>query len=190
MTKIVLVRPGSTDYDHQQRIQGNLDVPLNRQGSVEVAKLIEELGGLPIEAVYSPSCEPAHQTAKTLAAALHLKCRKLDQMKNLNHGLWQGMRIDEVRRKYPRVYRQWQEQPQSVQPPEGETVDQAIHRIQTAMAKLLKKHKEGMIALVLPEPIASLVRQHLDHGELGDLWKASLGHGRWELCDVPSSVTA
>ncbi len=190
MTQIILIRPGSTDYDQEQRIQGDLDVPLNRQGNREVAKLIRELGGLPIVAVYAPPCEPAYQTAQSLAGALDVKCRKLDRMKNLNHGLWQGMRINEVRRKYPRAYRQWQEQPQSVQPPEGETLEQAARRIETAVAKLLKKHKEGMIALVLPEPMASLVRSHLDHGELGDLWKATLGHGHWELCDVRPPVVA
>jgi len=184
MTQIILVRPGSTDYDQQQRIQGDLDVPLNPQGNVEVAQLVEELRKLPIEAVYAPPCEPAHQTAQSLSVALGVKCRKLDRMKNLNHGLWQGMRVEEVRRKYPRAYRQWQDQPENVQPPAGETLEQATRRIDAAMTKLLKKHKEGTIALVLPEPMASLVRRWLDHGELGNLWKATQGHGHWELCDV------
>lgn len=190
MTQIVLIRPGSTDYDEQQRIQGDLDVPLNRQGNVEVAKLVEELKKLPIEAVYAPPSEPAFQTARSLAEALNVKCKKLDRMTNLNHGLWQGMKVDEVRRKYPRAYRQWQEQPDNVQPPAGETVEQATHRMEAAMAKLLKKYKEGMIALVLPEPMASLVRRYLDHGELGDLWKAAQVHGRWEVCEVGPSVVA
>ncbi|MBN1588436.1 MAG: histidine phosphatase family protein [Pirellulales bacterium] len=190
MTQIVLVRPGSTDYDEQQRIQGNLDVPLNQQGNAEVAKLVKELSHLPIAAVYAPPCEPAYQTARSLAEALDVKCRKLDRMTNLDHGLWQGMRIADVRRKYPRAYRQWQDQPQSVQPPEGENIEQAVHRIAAVMTKVLKKHKDGMIALVLPEPMASLVRCHLDHGELGDLWKAAQGHGYWEFCDVRPPVIA
>lgn len=190
MTQIVLVRPGSTDYDEEQRVQGDLDVPLNRRGSEEVAKLVEEIKNMPIEAVYAPPCEPAQQTAKLLAAALEVKYRKLEKMKNLNHGLWQGMRVDEIRRKYPRVYRQWQEQPESVRPPDGETLDEASSRIAAALTKLMKKHKEEMIALVLPEPMASLVRRHFDHGELGDLWKASQDHARWELCDARPPVIA
>ena len=35
------------------------------------------------------------------------------------------------------------------------------------MTKLLKRHKEGVIALVLPEPLASLVRRYFDHGRVG-----------------------
>ena len=36
MVQIVLIRPGSTDYDEQGRIQGTLDIPLNDQGADEV----------------------------------------------------------------------------------------------------------------------------------------------------------
>jgi len=190
ISQIILIRPGSTDYDQEERIQGNLDIPLNEQGSAEVARMIGELAGHRIDAVYAPACEPARQTAQAIAAALKVKCRKLDRMQNLDHGLWQGMKIEEVRRKQARVYRQWQEQPESVQPPEGETLEHAEQRMEAAMAKLMKRHKEGVIALVLSEPMASLVRRYLDHGRLGDLWKASSVHGQWEVIDVGSPATA
>jgi probable phosphoglycerate mutase len=190
MSQIILIRPGSTDYDQDERIQGNLDIPLNERGGAEVARIIDELAGRAINAIYSPACEPARQTAQAIAAALKIKYRKLDRMQNLDHGLWQGMKIEEVRRKQARVYRQWQEQPESVQPPEGETLDHAEQRMEAAMAKLLKRHKEGMIAMVLSEPMASLVRRYLDHGPLGDLWKASSMHGQWEAIEVGSPMTA
>jgi phosphoserine phosphatase len=190
MSQIILIRPGSTDYDQEERIQGNLDIPLNEQGGAEVARIVNELAGRHIDAIYSPTCEPARQTAQTIAAALKIKHRKLDRMQNLDHGLWQGMKIEEVRRKQARVYRQWQEQPESVQPPEGETLDHAEQRMEAAMAKLLKRHKEGVIALVLSEPMASLVRRYLDHGQLGDLWKASSVHGQWEVIEVGTPATA
>ena len=80
MTQIILIRPGSTDYHQEDRIQGNLDIPLNEQGSDEVERLVEELSSRPIDAVYSPCCEPARQTAKAIADALKLKCRKLERL--------------------------------------------------------------------------------------------------------------
>ena len=43
MLSVILIRPGSTDYDEQGRIQGTLDVPLNEQGGVEVARVADEL---------------------------------------------------------------------------------------------------------------------------------------------------
>jgi len=190
MVKIVLIRPGSTDYDQQRRIQGTLDVPLNEQGSAEVAHLIEGLHDLKIDAVYAPSSQPALETAEAIAAAFDVKVKKLDRMHNLDHGLWQGMLIEEVRLKQPKVYRQWQETPEHICPPQGEMLLQARERVHATMTRLLKRHKEGVIGLVLPEPLASLVRRYFTHGELGNLWNATAEHGRWEVLEVEPQALA
>ena len=184
MLRIVLIRPGSTDYDQQERIQGALDIPLNAAGVVEVARIAEELRDKEIGTVYAAPCEPARQTGDALAKSLGVKAKRLTGMQNLDHGLWQGMPVDNVRRKQPKVYRQWQEQPENVCPPEGEMLSHAQERVRTCMTKLLKRHKEGVIAVVASEPLASLVRQFLKHDELGDLWKAIGAHGCWEIMEI------
>jgi probable phosphoglycerate mutase len=191
MLQIVLIRPGSTDYDQQQRIQGTLDIPLNEQGGAEVAEVIDQLHGRGIETVYASAGQPAYDSGKAIAKALKVRLKKLERMQNLDQGLWQGMRVEDVRRKQPKVYRQWQEQPENVCPPDGEMLSQAEDRIRATMIKLVKRHKEGTIGLVVPEPLASLVRRFLRHGELGDLWKVINGHGRWEVLEVePEKVLA
>ena len=191
MLQIVLIRPGSTDYDQQQRIQGALDIPLNQQGSSEVTQVIDQLAGRGIETIYASPSQPAGQTAKAIAEGLGIRLKKLDRMQNLDHGLWQGMLVKDVRRKQPKVYRQWQEQPENVCPPEGEMLSQAEERVRTAMTKLLKRHRQGVIGLVVPEPLASLVRRFLQQGELGNLWKVTNGHGHWEVLEIePEEVLA
>ena len=184
MLQIVLIRPGSTDYDEEKRIQGTLDIPLNAKGNSEVAEVTRELADKQIEAIYAPPCAPTLQTAKSIAKSLGVKHKKRDRMRNLDQGLWQGMRVEDVRRKQPKVYRQWQEQPESVCPPDGETLAEADDRVRAAMTKLLKRHKDGVIGLVVSEPMASLVRRFISHGELGDLWKSPNGHGRWEVLEL------
>jgi broad specificity phosphatase PhoE len=183
MVKIILIRPGSTDYDRQGRIQGTLDVPLNEQGSAEVERAVVELRSVRLSAVYAPNSQPAMQTAEAIAEDQGLKVKKLDRMQNLDHGLWQGMRIDEVRRKQPKVYRQWQDKPEVVCPPEGEMLADAEDRVKTAIGKLVKRHKDGVIGLVVSEPLASVVRHLVNHSDLGDLWKAN-GHGQWEILEL------
>ncbi len=190
MVKIVLIRPGSTDYDQERRIQGTLDVPLNKEGNAEVDRLIDALRPLQLDVVYAPGCQPAMATAQAIAKALDVKLRKLERMHNLDHGLWQGMRIDEVRLRQPKVYRQWQEMPQNICPPGGEMLDAAAARVRAAMSKLLKRHKGGVVGVVVPEPLASLVRNLLTHDELGNLWKASSEHGHWEVFEVQPKALA
>jgi broad specificity phosphatase PhoE len=191
MLQIVLIRPGSTDYDVQQRIQGSLDMPLNEQGAAEVAQTVEHLRDKGIETVYAPVSQPSRQTAEVIAKALGIKLKKIERLQSLNQGLWQGMLVEDVRHKQPKVYRQWQEQPENVCPPEGEMLSEADERVRAALVKLLKRHKEGVIGLVVPEPLLSLARRFITHGDLGDLWKAPNGHGRFEVLEVdPEEVLA
>lgn len=184
MSQVVLILPGATEYELQGRIHGDLDIPLCEEGKAEVERISREVQDLGLEVIYSSCCSSARQTAEAIGKALSLKVKKLDNLENLDHGLWQGLLIDEVRQKQPKVYRQWQEQPESVCPPEGETIDSARRRVEGALAKVLKKHKGGVVGLVVPEPLASVVREYLGQGELGDLWQANCEHGRWGLITV------
>ena len=37
MTQVVLIRPGATLYDEQNRVQGALDIPLSERGRAETS---------------------------------------------------------------------------------------------------------------------------------------------------------
>jgi probable phosphoglycerate mutase len=189
MMQILLIRPGATEYDQQGRVQGTLDVPLCEDGRQEVKALVQELKTQPIAAIYSSPSQSAQQTAEALGTLLDLKVKTVDKLHNLDHGLWQGLLVTDVKSKQPKVYRQWQEQPETVCPPQGETLSTARQRVQAALSKLLKKHKsERLLALVAPEPLASIIRHVLRHDEWGDLWQCACGRAKWELIEVPEIV--
>ena len=181
MLRIVLIRPGSTQYDEQGRIRGTLDVPLSENGAHQAARAAFELTALPIEVVYSSPCQPAWETAEAIAESTGAKLKRIDRLQNLNQGLWQGKRIEEVRLTQPRVYKQYQDRPETVCPPQGEMLGDAQQRVDTAMNKIVRKHRSGTVALVVPEPLASLVRRYVTDCELGDLWKAERETGQWEV---------
>ena len=183
--RILLIQPGATDFDEQRRIKGSLDIPLNANGAGQVARAADELSELSIDIVYAAPCRSAKQTAEALAAGREIKVRTVDNLRNLDHGLWHGQLIEDVKRRQPKVYRQWQDRPETVCPPEGETLQHAQERIQKVLAKILKKHKPGStVALVVPEPLASVVRSQLSCCALGDLWEAECDTGRWEVLQI------
>jgi probable phosphoglycerate mutase len=184
MVQIVLIRPGATDYDEQGRIQGTLDIPLNERGAAAVQRVSDELRGQNIAALYAPPGKAAWQTATAISAALGVRARRIKQFQNLDHGLWQGLLIDDVKRKQPKVYRQWQEQPDIICPPEGEMLAHARERVQTAINKLLKKHKNEVVGLVVPEPLATVLQSYLEQTDVGDLWKGGSSCGSWEVISV------
>ncbi|MEX0641320.1 MAG: histidine phosphatase family protein, partial [Pirellulales bacterium] len=136
-------------------------------------------------------CRSARQTAEAISDALDIRLKRLDKLPNVNHGLWQGRCLEEVRLTQPKVYRQWIEHPEQVCPPEGETLADAQKRAGEVVAKLLKKHKDGVIGIVAPEPMAGLMRCQLAGKALSDVWKSSPGCGRFEVITVqPATLVA
>lgn len=184
MVQIVVVRAGSTEFDEQGRIKGTLDIPLSESGVSQVGRLVGELHEVPLTHIYTSPLLSAKQTAEALAADHRLKIKTLDELQNLDHGLWHGKLIDEVRVSQPRVFRQLQEHPETVCPPQGEPVGAALDRIRELLSRLLRKHRSGTVAIVVPEPIATFVRAALSQGQLGDLWKAECECCGWQAIDV------
>ncbi len=184
MLKILLVRPGLTDFDEQGRIKGTLDLPLSDQGAEQVAQTADALAHEPIDAIYVSPCRCCEQTATALSQRRDVKAKTLKGLENLNHGLWHGKQIEEVKHQQPKVYRQWQEHPETVCPPEGESLTVVKQRVATTLAKLMKKHKDGVIALIAPEPLTSVILSLLNESSLGDLWQAECRAGGWEVFQV------
>ena len=155
MANVVVIRPGCTDYDDQHRIQGSLNLPLNERGEQQVDALVQRLSGTRLDVIYSPSTEPALSTATFIGDSLGIPVEENEGLRNLDQGLWQGLTVEEIRRKFPKVYKQWKETPESICPPEGETVGEAMVRIRKMLLKPLKK--KDAIAIVASEPLATLV---------------------------------
>lgn len=185
-----VVRACSTDFDEQGRIKGTLDIPLSETGQGQVGRLVGDLHELKIQAIYASPCRSAQQTAAALATDHKLKVKTLDELQNLDHGLWHGKLVDEVRVSQPKVFRQLQDHPETVCPPQGEPVGAAAERVRLLLTRLVRKHKSGAIAVVVPEPIASFVRAALGQVELGDLWKAECECGGWQAFDVAADKMA
>jgi broad specificity phosphatase PhoE len=165
MTQVVLIRPGATAYDEQNRVQGILDIPLSERGQAEVAQLAEKLAepcsGIALDALYCGPGESVVRTAEAVGRALGLRPKRIDDLRNLDQGLWQGLQLDEIKRRNVRVFRQWLDDPVTVCPPLGETIEAALQRVKNALPPLIRRHHDEAIGLVVPEPIAQLIAGYL-----------------------------
>ncbi len=165
MTQVVLIRPGATVYDEQNRVQGILDIPLSERGRAEVAQLAVTLaapqGGVTLDALYCGPGESVVRTAEAVGKALGLRPKRIDDLRNLDQGLWQGLQLDEIKRRNLKVFRQWIDDPVTVCPPQGETIELALERIKQALRPLIRRHQDEAIGLVVGEPIAQLIACYL-----------------------------
>jgi broad specificity phosphatase PhoE len=168
--QVVLIRPGATVYDEQNRVQGILDVPLSDRGHAEAQALAARLADAHLSALYCGPSESVLKTAEIVGRHLGLRPKRLDDLRNLDQGLWQGLQLDEIKRRNLKLFRQWLDDPRTICPPEGETVEDALDRVRGALKPLLRRHQNEIIGLVVGEPMAQLLagflrkddRLHLD----------------------------
>lgn len=150
-----VVRPGETEFDGQSRLQGSLDLPLTDLGRQQVDEIVAQLRPEAFDVIYSSPTEPAASTAEMIGSSLGIPVKIVDGLANLHQGLWQGLSLDDIRRKHPRVYKQWEDDPESVCAPEGEECEEALERVEQALKKPCRR--DGAFIVVACEPIATLI---------------------------------
>ena len=155
MTDVAVIRPGCTDFDQQRRIAGRLDLPPNAAGEAQNADLVETLRGLHLSFLLCGGGGHAGETAADLGDRLDLPVKVRDDLCNLDQGLWEGLTVEDVNRRYPKLAKRWHDAPETVCPPEGENVGEALDRVRRALAKPLKKGRT--FGVVAADPLATLV---------------------------------
>ncbi len=183
MTIVAVVRPGWTDFDEQHRLIGSLDLPLNVRGKSQIPGIVARLKSLPKlpDAVLCGTAELVNRTAVAIAEAFDVSIRETDELLNLNQGLWQSSTIEEIEHRMSRTFRQWQEAPETICPPEGELWEDAVERVRHALKKPLRKFES--LVIVASEPLATLVSSFLT-GEPPDLAEAFPDEPRDPLIEV------
>lgn len=164
MSTVVLIRAGSTDYDEQHRVLGTLDMPVNGRGVEEIreiSRLLKEKE-IRLEAILTSPEDPACSTAHGIAESqTGVRVRELDELRNVNQGLWQGLPESDIRRRFPRLFKSGKENVTAICPPEGETLSDACQRLERVLSKAMRKHQ--VFAIVAPEPLATVIRCTLQH---------------------------
>lgn len=189
MVRFLLIEPGATELDDQGRMKGSMDMPLSESGRDQVLQAVEQLSEYRLDRIYCAPCQSARQTAETLHRWCGGRIKVVDCLKNIDHGLWSGKKIEEVRTQLPRIYRTGQEHPDQICPPGGETVEQARNRVSKMIAKIQRKYRKGTVALVVPDPLAGVVRSLLVGDSMGNLWQHEADEASWEIIDsTPAGV--
>lgn len=148
MTRVLLIKAGPTPWDDEERISGNVSLPLTAAGRDAIARLIATLPLL--DAVYrSKQNEACDQVAEMIGTLQNVRPRDNADLESWCLGLWQGLRMEDLRQRYPSALEQWEDSPSKVIPPEGEPFSDAIDRLAGAVKKIVRRNRGSTIAIVL-----------------------------------------
>ncbi len=183
LSRVLVIRPGATKFDDEHRIKGSLDMPMSDRGRVQADHLASELSDVRVKTIYTSPCESARETAQRLAMGRDIRIKVVEAFKNIDHGLWHGKLIEEVRRNHPRVYRTGMETPDDLCPPGGETIRAARMRIAKSVRKVARKSHDEIVAIIAPDPLATMIHSLLSGVPLPSLWQAETDSARWDLVE-------
>jgi glucosyl-3-phosphoglycerate phosphatase len=99
--RLVVVRHGRTAYNHDDRWQGQLDVPLDDVGRHQAALMAPQVGSLDPVAIVSSDLSRALETAGAIGSTTGLPVTEDKRLREIYAGQWQGMTGAEVRARFP-----------------------------------------------------------------------------------------
>jgi len=184
MTKLILVRHGETEWDRQKRVQGALDIPLNACGKEQAINVADALSKLKIDDIYSSPVSCSLTTAGEIAKHHELKVKQVQQLREPDQGMWQGLLERDVKKRYRRQYSVWKSEPVLCKPPCGEFMREAYDRAVSAFHKIVDKHKGENICLVSGGVIGSIIKSYLKNNDLKDACRSASKENQWEVFDI------
>ena len=160
-TRVMLVRHGATVLSAEDRFAGASDVPLGDEGRMQAQRLAERLATNSIAAVYGSPLRRAFETATILAKPHDLKVKLLDDLREIDHGRWEGLRRDEAAMRYPEEYAAWEHDPFTFAPTGGEPGQHVLERGLRAFQQIVLAHPGERVLVVSHKATIRLIIAHV-----------------------------
>jgi len=146
MARLILIRHGETDYTSQGRYCGFSDPSLNEKGVKQSEKLAIRLKEARVDKVYSSDLKRAYESAKIIFKNNPIK--EIADFREMNFGLFEGLRYEEIIKVYPKLYREWINNPLRVKIPSGEGLVELEKRVKERLSFIFSQDAGKTIALV------------------------------------------
>ena len=177
MTELLFIRHGETDWNLQQRFQGQIDVPLNRTGVAQAERVAARLAGDPHDALVASDLARARETAAPLASAWRVAASYLEGLREQSFGILEGLDVPTIKAHHADLWARWLEHRGDFALPGGESLRQFHTRVLATVRELAEAHPGRRLAVVT-------------HGGVLDmLWRTAQGlpiEGLRE-CEIPNT---
>jgi probable phosphoglycerate mutase len=188
-SRLLLMRTGQTEWDEAGRLQGSVDLPLSVAARQGLEVQVGILGQAELAVVLSAPDEASRQTAEAVASHTGGSVKVLDELREINLGLWEGMLTSEFERRYPRVCRQWQDDPASVMAPEGENLEEVRERVMGVIMRELDRYRKvGAVGVVVRPFVWGVVNCSLRAASTCEFWTGAKEAGWHEWFSVPRTL--
>lgn len=136
LTDVFLARHGETEWNVVGQRQGRSDSPLTAEGRQAVDGVARRIGRFPIDVIATSPLSRAVTTAAIFGTALSLKVNIVDDLAEIDHGLWTGLTDLDVDIRFPGERERRAANLYEWRYPEGESYEDADRRAARALRNI------------------------------------------------------
>ncbi len=140
MVRLYIIRHAESQWNPIGRYQGLLDPELSQRGKKQANLLAKELLRLDITAIYSSPLKRTMDTAKPISEAKGIQIIPDKRIIEIDHGVWSGMLVDQVKQEYPEDFEKWIKEPHKIKFPGGESLTDVYERVREFLHEIKQKH--------------------------------------------------
>ena len=185
-SRLILVRHGETDWNKAGRFQGQIDIPLNENGRRQAAAARDFLKDIPIDRAWSSTLSRPTETAQIiLEAHPDVPLTQIDGLVEIGHGVWEGKLESEIREDWSELLDTWKRAPETVQMPEGETIQDVWARSVRSWGEIAGELKpEETVLVVAHDAVNKTILCDLLGLTPADIWAVKQGNGGVTVVDI------
>jgi broad specificity phosphatase PhoE len=156
-TRVLLIRHGATVLSAEDRFAGSTDVLLSDEGRAQARALGERLADAELAAVYASPMQRTVDTASLVAAPHGLALTTDAGLREIDHGRWEQLTRREVEARFPEEYSNWEADPFTFAPEEGESGLSVMARALPVLRRIVVAHAGKTVAVVSHKATIRLV---------------------------------
>ena len=161
ITRLFLVRHGATAATEEDRFSGSSGAELSEEGRQQAALLGDRLSHQNIAAIYSSPLSRALETARIVAGQCRLEPVTREGLREIGHGHWEGLKRQDVERRFSAEYAAWEADPFTFAPAGGESGVAVLARALPVIREIVTAHCGRQVLVVSHKATLRLILSSL-----------------------------
>jgi len=171
-TRIILVRHAQGDGNLKGEFHGQYPSDLTSLGITQAECTAEFLKDYKIDAAFASDIPRAYSTARIIAEKHGLTVTKDEGLREINGGVWEQMKFDDISVKYPEDYDVWKNDLGNCTCPGGESIRHLAQRVRKTIERIVRENAGKTILIgthATPARVMGCVWKGLDITEIVNL---------------------
>lgn len=170
---VALIPCGTTDWRQKGRLLGRVALALAPDAEAQCTAWGEQLRPAMLSRIFHAPDELSRSTAQLIGRRLNIPAKALEDLVEVDLGLWAGLTEKQLKQRYPKAHRQLLESPLRVSPPGGEDFSDAADRVRACLRKRIKPNGRERLGLVMRPLTMAMAQCVLEGAESARIWETS-----------------